>query len=308
MDALGGGRNVAWIFPGQGSQVVGMGKALYDSLPEARKLYDEADRVLGRSLSELCFSGPTDDLQETSNAQPALLVTGLAHLAALRERHPAQFARAHSAAGHSLGEYTALVAAEVLPFADALSIVAERGRLMSEAGEVEGSRTGMSAVLGLDESQVGLVCEEAGVDLANINAPGQIVISGPMSALERAASIAKERGARRVVPLPVSAAFHSRWMKPMAAELARAIGSARFSEGKIPVVANVTARSASGGEWSDLLERQTYSPVRWVDTVQYMVAEGVETFVEIGPGRVLSGLVKRIAPEATVLSSEELLA
>jgi [acyl-carrier-protein] S-malonyltransferase len=165
----------------------------------------------------------------------------------------------------------------------------------------------MSAVLGLDESQVGLVCEEAEVDLANINAPGQIVISGPMHALERAASIAKERGARRVVPLPVSAAFHSRWMRPMAEELAQAIAGAEFSEPRVPVVANVTGLPGGREEWPHLLEKQTYSPVRWVDTITYMEAEGVTTFVEVGPGKVLSGLVRRIAPEATVLSSEELL-
>jgi [acyl-carrier-protein] S-malonyltransferase len=284
-----------------------MGKALYETLPEARALYDAADRVLGRPLSELCFHGPSDDLQETQNAQPALLVTGLAHLAALRNRYPAHFERAAFAAGHSLGEYTALVATGTLAYEDALRIVAERGRLMSEAGNVEGARTGMSAVLGLDESQVGLVCEEAGVDLANINAPGQIVISGPLQALERAAAVAKERGARRVVPLPVSAAFHSRWMRTMAEELGLLIAQTRFSESKIPVIANVTAQPATHNEWPQLLEKQTYSPVRWTDSIEYMAAESVTTFVEIGPGKVLSGLVKRIAPDAVVLASEELL-
>jgi [acyl-carrier-protein] S-malonyltransferase len=165
----------------------------------------------------------------------------------------------------------------------------------------------MSAVLGLDESQVGLVCEEAGVDLANINAPGQIVISGPLQALERAAAVAKERGARRVVPLPVSAAFHSRWMRTMAEELGLLIAQTRFSESKIPVIANVTAQPATHNEWPQLLEKQTYSPVRWTDSIEYMAAESVTTFVEIGPGKVLSGLVKRIAPDAVVLASEELL-
>lgn len=307
MDALADTSKVAWIFPGQGSQAVGMGKALYDALPEARALYDTADKVLGRALTELCFAGPTDELQETRNAQPALLVTGLAHLAALRARYPAHFESAAFAAGHSLGEYTALVAAGTLSYEDALRIVAERGRLMSAAGEVEGGSTGMSAVLGLDESLVGLVCEDAAVDLANINAPGQIVISGPLQALERAASLAKERGARRVVPLPVSAAFHSRWMQPMAEELGYLIAQVQFSELRIPVVANVTAQPATRDEWPDLLEKQAYSPVRWSDSVEYMAAEGVTTFVEVGPGRVLSGLVKRIAPEAVVLASEELL-
>ncbi len=299
---------VAWVFPGQGSQAVGMGKALFEAYPQIRELYDRADRLLGRPLTSVCFEGPADELQLTVNAQPALLVTGLAHLEALRLRYPGQFDRARFVAGHSLGEYTALVASGVLSFDDGLRMVAERGRLMHEAGSALGQPTGMAAVLGLDEHEVARLCEQAGVELANLNAPGQVVISGPLDALELAGSLARERGARRVMPLQVSAAFHSRWMRPMAAQFADFIARFDFNPPRIPVVANVTARPvASEADIPRLLAEQTYSPVRWVESVQYMVGQGVNTFVEVGPGRVLSGLVKRIAPDAVVLASEDLL-
>ena len=303
----GAGSSVAWVFPGQGSQAVGMGKALYDAYPEVRALFDTADRVLGYSISELCFNGPADQLQQTNNAQPALLVTEIAHLLALRLRHPGQYDTAAFVAGHSLGEYSALVAAQVITFEDGLMLVAERGRLMSEAGATLGEPTGMAAIIGLADEAVESVCRDAGVDLANLNAPGQIVISGPQDALDRATELAKAAGARRVVPLQVSAAFHSRWMRPMSEEFSRHLGETAFAEPKIPVVANVTAMPAPGAqEIRQLLEMQTYSSVRWVESVEYMVQHGVGIFVEVGPGKVLSGLIKRIAPGVEVLSSEDL--
>lgn len=285
-----------------------MGKALYDLYPEVRTLYGTADRVLGYSISELCFNGPADQLQRTDNAQPALLTTEIAHLTALRLRYPGEYDAPAFVAGHSLGEYAALVAADVLDFEDALMLVSERGRLMNEAGATLDQPTGMVAVLGLPDEAAAQVCQEAGVDLANLNAPGQMVLSGPQEGLERATELAKAAGARRVVPLQVSAAFHSRWMRPMSEHFARYLGEAPFSEPKVPVVANVTARPAPDAQdVRRLLEMQTYSPVRWVESVQYMVEQGVGTFVEVGPGKVLSGLIKRIAPEANVVSSEALL-
>ncbi len=300
---------VAWVFPGQGSQTVGMGKALYDSNPGVKALYDQADKTLGYSISMLCFEGPADALQQTNNAQPALLTTEIAHLTALRSRYPGEFDRASFAAGHSLGEYAALVAAHALAFEDAVKLVAERGRLMQGVGTTLGRPSGMAAVLSLDDEALAEICQIAGVDIANLNAPGQVVISGPLDALEVASGMAKERGARRVMPLQVSAAFHSRWMEPMSGEFAGNIDAVHFADTIMPVVANVTARPVHRpDEIKRLLREQTYSPVRWIESVQYMVDHHVDTFVEIGPGKVLSGLIKRIAPDARTFSSEDLLA
>ncbi len=302
------GTRVAWVFPGQGSQVVGMGKALYDAHSDVRLLYDRADSILGYFLSNICFNGPADELQQTNNAQPALLVTEIAHLHVLRSRYPGDFDTAAFVAGHSLGEYSALVAAGALDFEAALRLVAERGRLMQEAGAAIGQPTGMVALLGLPDAALPELCEEAGVDLANLNAPGQVVISGPEDALAKASALAKERGAKRAIPLQVSAAFHSRWMKPMAEEFGGSIKATPFAAPSIPVVANVTARPEhSPEELRLLLQRQTYSPVRWIELVQYMVHEGVDTCVEIGPGKVLSGLIKRIAPDTRTMASDDLL-
>jgi [acyl-carrier-protein] S-malonyltransferase len=288
-----------------------MGKALYDAHAEVRDLYEQADSIVGFSLSDLCFNGPAEQLQQTSNAQPALLVTEIAHLTALKQRHPVELGTPRFVAGHSLGEYSALVAAEALSFEDALCLVYHRGRLMQQAGSASGRPTGMAAVLGMEAGKLDQVCEAAGVDIANLNAPGQTVISGPLDALEKAGELAKEAGARRVVPLQVSAAFHSRWMRPMSEEFVEEYLAdiTDYRNPGVPVIANVTARPVTcGDDIPDLLGKQTYSAVRWMDSVEYMVSQGVNTFIEIGPGKVLSGLIKRIAPGVQALASEDLLA
>jgi [acyl-carrier-protein] S-malonyltransferase len=310
MSALfGPDARVAWVFPGQGSQVVGMGKAVHDAYPAVRSLYANADATLGYPISDVCFDGPADLLQQTNNAQPALLTTEIAHLLALRERYPGEFDHAAFVAGHSLGEYVALVASDSLRFEDGLKLVAERGRLMQAASAAIGKPTGMSAIIGLPDDALARICDTAGVDIANLNAPGQVVISGSLEALEIASGLAKESGARRVLPLQVSGAFHSRWMKPMSDEFGNHIDATHFADPVMPVVANVTARPVhSPDDIKRLLREQTYSSVRWIETVQYMWSHHVQTYVEIGPGKVLSGLIKRIAPEARTFSSEDLLA
>lgn len=291
----------AWIFPGQGSQAVGMGRDLYDRFAAARAVFDEADAVLGFPLTRLCFEGPVEALTATENAQPALLTMSIAALAALGWSADVAHARSDPAfvAGHSLGEYSALVAARALTFATALKLVRRRGKLMAAA--TEGA---MAAVIGLDLGPLEAACAAARelgpVVIANENAPGQLVISGANAAVARAGELAKAGGASRVLPLKVSAAFHSPLMNEAAAGLGPAIEAAEIRPAMIAVVANVTARPISEPEQIRAeLVRQVTAPVRWIATIEYMVAAGVETFVEIGAGTVLSGLVRRIAPTAT---------
>ena len=284
---------VAHIFPGQGSQRVGMGYDLYSSSGQVRNIFDEADSVLGFSLSKLCFEGPEDELRQTINAQPAILVASIAYLVAkgLWDEYPTSAPA--FVAGHSLGEYTALVASKVLSFADAVRLSRERGRLMHEAGE----RTpgGMAAIIGMDESSVEHICQRTGGQIANINSPEQIVISGPQDFLNRAMELAKEEGARRVVPLQVSAAFHSRLMEPVVEEMSKVISNMTFHDSAIPVVANATAQPIrSAGEVKSELLSQICNCVQWRKSIEYMINAGVSNFVEIGPGAVLTGLVKRI--------------
>jgi [acyl-carrier-protein] S-malonyltransferase len=284
---------VAHIFPGQGSQRVGMGYDLYSSSDQVRNIFDEADSVLGFSLSKLCFEGPEDELRQTINAQPAILVASIAYLVAKGFWDEYAAAVPAFVAGHSLGEYTALVASKVLSFGDAVYLARERGRLMHEAGE----RTpgGMAAIVGMDESSVEDICQRTGVQTANINSPEQIVISGPQDFLNRAIELAREEGARRVVPLQVSAAFHSCLMEPVVEEMSKVISKVAFHDSVIPVVANTTAQPIrSAGEVKFELLNQICHCVQWRKSIEYMVNAGVSTFVEIGPGAVLTGLVKRI--------------
>jgi [acyl-carrier-protein] S-malonyltransferase len=294
-------QKVAYVFPGQGSQWVGMGHDLYVNLPEAKAVFEEADSILGFALSALCFEGPEDVLRQTVNAQPAIMTVSVAYLRTspqLQERpHPSFLA------GHSLGEYTALVAAGSLSFADALRLARERGRLMQEAGNQTSG--GMLAVIGLDEATVLSVCQATGTEIANINCPGQIAISGPSQVLDKAAQLAKEKGAQRVIPLPVSGAFHSRLMQPAADGMAQAVSNLRFQDAIIPIVANTTAQPMTSGNAlkAELLSQLCHS-VLWQKSVEWMIKEGAHEFVEIGPGQVLTGLIKRISKEAKAISTE----
>ena len=289
----------AFIFPGQGAQYVGMGKDLYDQFPEAREVFDAADSILRFPLSKLCFEGPEEELVLTANTQPALFVTSMACLRLL-EKHDI---KPDVTAGHSIGEYAALVAAGVLEFEDALPLVRKRGELMQEAGR---KRPGtMAAIIGLDADEVELACSRADdigiVDVANYNSPGQVVISGEVKAVEAASQYAKEMGARKVIPLSVSGAFHSRLMADAAEKLAIELNRPCFDNADIPVVANVTADFVYDvDEIRDCLERQIAGSVRWQESVARMVDDGVTLFVELGAGKVLSGLIKRIADSVEV--------
>ncbi len=300
--------DVALLFPGQGSQTVGMGRDVYGASPAARRLFDEADRVLGFGLSRLCFDGPEEVLTRTENAQPAIFVTSLAYLAAAGETGIVRIPDGvRFMAGHSLGEYTALVAAGALDFDAGLRLVRERGRLMQAASGAIPS--GMAAVLGLDEEAVAGICAEAGVEIANYNGPGQIIISGPKAALERAAEIARQRGARRVIPLNVSGAFHSRVMAPAAEGLRPLVDAAGFRPARVPVVANVTARPIiTPEEIRAELREQILCPVRWHQSMEYIIGQGVRRFIEVGPGKVLTGLLRRIDPGVEAVAIDSLAA
>ncbi|HVS16202.1 MAG TPA: ACP S-malonyltransferase [Thermoanaerobaculia bacterium] len=293
----------AFLFPGQGSQRVGMGRDLAAASPVARAVFDEADAALDFPLSALCFEGPEDALQLTENTQPAILATSIAVHRCLEERgrHPALLA------GHSLGEYSALVAAGTLTLADALRLVRRRGQLMQQAVPVgEGA---MAAVLGPDPGEVAAIAVDAAAAtggvcaVANFNAPGQTVIAGHRGAVLRALELARERGVKRSVLLPVSAPFHCPLMAPAREGLSPMLEATAFADPRVPVVCNVDATPVTTGAAArDALVRQIESPVRWVESVAAMIASGVNRFVEVGPGAVLAGLVKRIDRSVAVTS------
>ena len=287
---------LALVFPGQGSQHVGMGRALAEAEPRAAEIFARANDALGFDLSRLMRDGPEDQLTETKNAQPALLVHSVAVLAVAEGR----LGTPAFAAGHSLGEFTAHVAAATLSFEDALAAVRLRGELMFEAGR---ARPGaMAAVLGIDDAALEAVCAavDAGVcQPANFNSEGQVVISGDVPGVEQGSRLAKEAGAKKVVPLKVSGAFHSKLMEPAAAPLRKRLETIEFRDPRYPVVSNVTAQPVrTGREARDLLVKQLTSPVRWAESIATMVAAGVDRFVEIGPGKVLATLNRRNAPSA----------
>jgi [acyl-carrier-protein] S-malonyltransferase len=292
--------SVAFVFPGQGSQQVGMGRALAEAFPESRQVFEEADSALGFGLSRLCFEGPEGDLQLTANAQPAILAASVAALRPLVARG----VRPAWVAGHSLGEYSALVAAEALSVADALRTVRRRGQYMQEAVPV--GVGAMAAILGLDLRAIEEACRQAAegevVSPANVNSPGQVVIAGHAAAVDRASERCRAAGAKRAVRLPVSAPFHCALMKPVEDRLAPDLAALAFRDPAVPLVNNVDARVVrDASSCRDGLVRQVSGAVRWQESVELLAREGVTTFVEVGPGTVLSGLVRKIAKGARAL-------
>jgi [acyl-carrier-protein] S-malonyltransferase len=303
--------SVAFIFPGQGSQSVGMGQALATASPAAAAVFAAADAALGEPISELAWNGPEETLNLTENAQPALLATSIAYLEAARERWAAAGIAAPEprfAAGHSMGQYTAMVAAGVLTLADGLRLVRERGRQMQASAK--GRDGAMAAIIGLDDAALPELVAHAAAHgifgVANRNAPGQVVVSGERAAIEAGAEIAKSLGAKRAIVLPVSVAAHSPLMADAAAAMRSVLARVRFADPTVPLLANADARPLTTGDAcrAELVEHLT-AGVDWVRAVESMAAAGVETFVEVGPGRVLTGLTKRIVADAVVLALDD---
>ena len=303
---------IAYVFPGQGSQSVGMGKDLVEQSTEARQIFETADEILGFSLSTLCFDGPADELEDTWNAQPALLTTSTAALAVVRERANTAGVTLNPiiAAGHSLGQFTALVAAGAIDFVDALRLVRERGRLMKEAGDERPG--GMAAVLGMDDEALESVVRDASsegvIRIANANCPGQTVISGEIQALERATELAQERGARKVARLGVSIASHSPLMSDAAAQLNDQLAGVALHDPEFPVIDNgSTTPLSSADAIREAMGGHMESPVNWTGSVQRMIDMGAETFVELGTGSVLAGLNRRIDRSVPTKGLKDLL-
>lgn len=294
----------AHIFPGQGAQYVGMGKDLYENSAAAKGIFDRADKALGFSISALCFNGPEDKLKRTDICQLAIFTTSIAALeafTAVEEGRGAARQLPGFVAGLSLGEYTALAAAGVLCFEDALSLVQARGRLMDKAAEAHPGK--MAAIIGLDKDRVEDICRKTGIEIANLNCPGQVVVSGRARQMEEVKVELEKAGASKVVFLEVSGAFHSSLMKEASVELARHMDKCEFGEPKTRFISNVTAKPAAGAEEiRQNLVKQMYSPVLWEESVRFMAKEGVSRFYEIGPNRVLKGILRKIDPSLEVIN------
>lgn len=288
---------IAFLFPGQGAQTVGMGKSLYESLPAAKEYFDRANEILGYDLASVCFEGPSEKLDSTVHSQPALFVTSIAALAQLRDQSPDVLLSAEATAGLSLGEYTAMVFAGVMEFEDALKVVQVRGEAMQAASDAMPS--GMVSILGLEQDAVEKICDEARGDgilqIANLLCPGNIVVSGTNDACERAAEVAEKSGAMKVIPLAVAGAFHTEIMRPAVEKLTAALANVTLKSPKIPVISNVDAQPHDDvEEIRSLLQQQVCSQVRWEQSMRYLLDQGFDEFYEIGAGKVLRGLMKRI--------------
>ena len=296
----------AYLFAGQGSQYIGMGKDLYDAFPESRAIFDKADRALGLSISGLCFEGPQEELTQTQNCQPAILTVTIAAFEAFNSaaRSGAFNSSVSYAAGLSLGEYSALVAAGALGFEDAVRLVRRRGEFMEEAARTSPGK--MASILGLELTVIKDICKEAGVEVANINCPGQIVISGAALKIEEALKLAQDKGAKRAMLLDVSGAFHSSLMQEASLKLAKELDKVNINEPIIPVVSNVDAGVAvSAAQIKENLIKQVYSSVLWEDSMRFILSAGTMNFVEFGPGKVLRGLMRRIGENAQVINIEK---
>ena len=292
---------VSTVFPGQGSQVVGMGKDLSDNFTLAKQIFQEADDTLGYKLSDLMFNGPDKDLEDTSCSQPAIMAVSVACWEVLNEAMGDMKLKVGCSAGHSLGEYTSLVISGVISYSDGLRLVQERGRLMHDASVVRPGS--MAAVIGLNEQEVETVCSQSGAEMANINSNDQIVISGDSEYVAEAVQIASDMGARKVITLPVSGAFHSSLMEYASDGLSKILDEIDFNDSEVPIIANSTGLPVkSADEIKEELLKGLCSCVQWKDSIQYMVNSGVSNFIEFGPSRVLSSLIKRINKEVRVES------